>query len=336
MNFWQKLVKKKKPFFALAPMADVTDPVFRQVILKCGKPDVLWTEFVSVDGLSSNKGYKKLIRHLKFSKKEKPIVVQFFGTKPENFYKCAQLAVKLGFDGIDINMGCPVKKVAKQGAGAKLISNSELAKEIIIATKRGAGSGSSRIPVSVKTRIGFNKIDTKNWISEIIRAKPDAITVHGRTSKELSMVPAHWDEIAKATKLIKKAGIVAIGNGDVLSVGEGMDKAKRYGVDGIMIGRGIFQNPWVFSEGNFPKGIFDPALSDEKAPFSSERNKRIKLALYHLKLHEKFWGKERNYDNMKKFFKMYISGWEGAKELRMELMITKSATEAFTILTRTK
>jgi tRNA-dihydrouridine synthase len=321
MNFWQKLSNKKKPFFVLAPMADVTDAVFRQVVIKTGKPDVFYTEFTSVDGLCSNIGRRRLIKNLRFSKNEKPIVAQFFGTKPENFYVCAKLAKKLGFDGIDINMGCPDKKVERQGAGAKLILNPKLAREIIEATKRGAGA----LPVSVKTRIGFNEVITVKWIKEIIKAKPDAVIVHGRTRKELSLVPADWREIGKAAKIVKKAGIIAIGNGDVYSLDDGKNKAKKYGLDGIMIGRGIFQNPW----------IFNPKINLKDV----EPNVRIKLAIYHIKLFKRFWKDTRNYDNLKKFYKIYISGWPAcasrpsAKSLRTKLMNTSNIAEALSILT---
>src|SRR3989338_1390608 len=238
-NFWQKL---NRPFFILAPMADVTDSAFRQIILSCGKPDIFYTEFVSADGLCSEKGKLKLVPHLAFKKNERPIVTQFFGANPENFYKCAQIAVKLGFDGIDINMGCPDRKVLKQGGGAALILKPELAKEIIRETKRGADN----LPVSVKTRIGYNKIITEEWISHLIEAKPAAIILHGRTMKEMSKVPAHWDEIGKAGVLCRKAGIPIIGNGDIVTHAEGLEKAKQYDLDGIMVGRGIFHNPWFF------------------------------------------------------------------------------------------
>lgn len=312
MNIWQKIVKKKRPFFVLAPMADVTDSPFRQIISACGTPDLFYTEFISADGLASA-GYDRLIRHLKFSKKEKPIIAQFFSSNPENIYKAAKLAVKLGFDGVDINMGCPDKKIIKSGGGAALIKNFELAKEIILATKRGAG----KLPVSVKTRIGYSQIITEAWIGNIIKARPDAIIVHGRTMKEMSKVSCHWDEIAKAAKLIKKAGIVAIGNGDVLSIDEGTEKAKKYSLDGIMIGRGIFQNPWVFNKKIDPNDI--------------KPKDRIGLALRHIKLFKKFWGNDRNYDNLKKFYKIYISGWPGAKELRTRLMNTKNLAEAIKV-----
>jgi nifR3 family TIM-barrel protein len=315
INFWKQL---KKPFFILAPMADVTDMAFRQIVVETGKPDVLYTEFVSADGLASEKGRPKLLPHLKFGENERPIVAQFFGSKPENFYFCAKLAVELGFDGIDINMGCPAGKIVKQDSGSGLILNPKLAQEIIRETKQGAGD----LPVSVKTRIGYNTIVTEEWISQLIEAKPDAIIVHGRTMKEMSKVPAHWDEIEKAGKLCREAGIPIIGNGDVMNYAEGLEKAKQYNLDGIMIGRGVFSNPWIFDPS------VDPAL---KTP-----QERIALLTKHIENFVELWGTNKNFDVMKRFIKIYISGWPGAKELRDELMKIKSAPEILGFMTALK
>src|SRR3989344_3463014 len=314
-NFWQKL---NRPFFILAPMADVTDSAFRQIILSCGKPDIFYTEFVSADGLCSEKGKLKLVPHLAFKKNEKPIVAQFFGANPENFYKCAQLAVEFGFDGIDVNMGCPAGKIVKHDSGAGLILNPELAKEIVRETKRGAASAGWRMPVSVKTRIGYNKIITEEWISHLIEAKPDAIIIHGRTMKEMSKVPNHWDEIGKASILCKKAGIPIIGNGDVITYAEGIKKAEQYGLDGIMVGRGVFSNPWFFSQ---------DAENVEHTP-----NERINLLKHHVELFTELWGKDKHFDVMKKFFKVYIHGWDGAKELRAELMGSENKKDVMRII----
>ncbi len=310
-NFWQQL---KRPFFILAPMADVTDMAFRQIVVSCGKPDVLFTEFVSCDGLCSEKGRPKLLPHLAFSDNERPVVAQFFGSKPENFFKCAQLAKELGFDGIDINMGCPAGKIVKQDSGAGLILNPELAKEIIRETKRGAGG----LPVSVKTRIGYNKIITEEWISHLIEAGPAAIIIHGRTMKEMSKVPAHWDEIGKAAVLCRKAGIPIVGNGDVMSHAEGIEKASRYGLDGIMIGRGVFLNPW----------FFDPAVD----PASKTPRDKIALMKKHIGLFTQLWGSDKNFDVMKRFIKVYINDFDGAKELRAALMTVRRAEDIDGIL----
>ena len=310
-NFWGKL---KRPFFILAPMADVTDMAFRQIVATCGKPDVLFTEFVSCDGLCSEKGKPKLMPHLRFGENERPIVAQFFGANSENFYKCAQLAVELGFDGIDINMGCPAGKIVKQDSGAGLILNPKLAKEIIRETKCGANG----LPVSVKTRIGYNKIITEEWVSHLIEAEPAAIIIHGRTQKEMSKIAAHWDEISKAAVLCRKAGIPIVGNGDVASYKEGVEKAEQYGLDGIMVGRAIFSNPW----------FFDPAID----PATKTPEERIALMKNHIKLFTELWDTNKNFDVMKKFFKIYISGWEGAKELRTALMAAKNEEDISKVL----
>lgn len=295
-------------------MADVTDMAFRQIVVSCGKPDVLFTEFVSADGLCSEKGNPNLMPYLKFGDNERPIVAQFFGATPENFYKCAKLATELGFDGIDINLGCPAGKIVKRDSGAGLILNPELAKEIIYETKRGAGN----LPVSVKTRIGYDEIITEEWVSHLIEAGPAAIILHGRTQKEMSKVPAHWDEIGKAAVLCRKAGIPIIGNGDIMTYAQGVKKAEEYNLNGIMVGRGIFSNPW----------LFDPTID----PASKTKEERIALMRKHIKLFSELWGQDKNFDVLKKFFKIYISDWKGAKELRIELMNARSREQIEEVL----
>ena len=308
-NFWQKL---PNPFFVLAPMANVTDWAFRRIVAKCGRPDVFYTEFLSCDGILHDR--TKFEKELYFEKSEKPIVVQLFGSKPENFYKCAQLAVELGFDGIDINMGCPDRSVEKQGAGAALIKNHKLAKEIMKETKRGAGN----LPVSIKTRLGYNKIETKEWVSTLLETEPAAIIVHGRTRKEISSVPAHWDEIGLAKELAKDTQTLIVGNGDVVDLNDARQKAKNYNLDGIMVGRGIFANPWFFSEKVNIKEI--------------KPEQRIELLKEHLANFENLWGSNGKFDTIKKFFKVYISGFDGAKELRTKLMVAKNKQEVVDIL----
>ena len=296
----------------MAPMANVTDWAFRKIVAKCGRPDVFYTEFLSCDGIVYDK--TRFEKELYFEKSEKPIVVQFFGSKPENFYKCAQLAVELGFDGIDINMGCPDRSVEKQGAGAALIKNNKLAQKIIKETKRGAGN----LPVSVKTRLGYNKIETKEWVSTLLEMNPAALIIHGRTRKEMSSVPAHWDEISLAKELAKDTQTLIVGNGDVVDLNDARQKAKDYNLDGIMVGRGIFANPWFFNE-KVDIGEIKP-------------EQRIELMLEHIDNFLKLWSEGKNFDVMKKFFKVYISGWEGAKELRTKLMTTKNAKQVSDIL----
>lgn len=310
MNFWQKLAKERKPFFALAPMHDVTDIATRQMLVKYGKPDVLYTEFVACDGLMNNDGKKILMKTLRFMENEHPIVAQFFGAKPENFRECAKLAKELGFDGFEINMGCPDKSVVDQGAGAALMKNPKLAREIICAAKKGAGD----MPVSVKTRIGFNTKEIETWLPEILAEKPAAITIHGRTKKQAFGGSADWDAISQAVGIAKGSGVVVIGNGDVKSLKEGVLKAKKSGVKGVMAGRGIFGNPWFF---NRKIKIENVSLEE-----------RLSAMIEHAKIFQKELKGVKNYCVLKKHYATYASGFDGAKELRMELMKTKSAKEA--------
>jgi len=303
INFWTKL---KKPFAVLAPMENVTDYVFREIVSTyLPKPDVMFTEFTNVDALNSN-GFEKTIHRFKFSKNQKPIVAQIWGTNPENFYKSAQIAARFGFDGVDINMGCPVKAVIKIGACSALINNRPLVKEIVEATKKGA----KKIPISVKTRVGFKDIITEEWISFLLEQKIDALTIHGRTAKQLSDVPANWEEIAKAVKIKNKISprTIIIGNGDVKNQNDVKEKYNLYGVDGVMVGRGIFTNPWIFEKNEKKHGWED--------------YKRVLLK--HLELYDQ----TMHYDKLKKFFKMYINNFEGSRELRSKLMMTKNVEEA--------
>jgi len=293
----------------------VTDWAFRKIVAKCGRPDVFYTEFLSCDGILHDK--TRFEKELYFEKSEKPIIVQFFGSKPENFYKCAQLAVELGFDGIDINMGCPDRSVEKQGAGAALIKNHKLAQEIIKETKRGAGN----LPVSIKTRLGYNKIETRGWLPVLLETEPAALIIHGRTRKEMSKVPAHWDEIGIAAELAKDTETLIVGNGDVIDLNDARQKAKDYNLDGIMIGRGIFANPWFFNEN----------INIEKI----KPEQRIKLMVEHINLFLELWEEGENFDAMKKFFKVYISNWSGAKELRTKLMTVTNKQDVVDILAKT-
>jgi len=311
-GFWKKL---KKPIMATAPMANVTDEAFRQMFLKCGKPDVFWTEFVSAEGLLS-KGKDRLLVDLWHKKTEHPIVAQIFGAKPEQFEKTAAIIRKLGLDGIDINMGCPDKAVEKQGAGAALMKNPELARQIIRATKRGAG----KLPVSVKTRIGYGTSQIEEWISVLLKEKLAALIVHLRTRKEMSHAAAHWELAPKITALRNSysPGTIILGNGDIKTLADAREKTKKSGMDGAMIGRGILGNPWFFS-GRTP-----------------DVHERLARMIQHAELFEKIYRSDltkkdgilKSFDIMKKHFKAYAVGFNGAKELRVRLMETKTAGEA--------
>ncbi len=328
-NFWQTL---KKPFLILAPMEDVTDTVFRQIIAKCGRPDVIFSEFTSCEGAQSV-GQARVIHRLKFDKKEYPIVAQIWGVTPEDYYKTAKLIKELGFSGIDINMGCPVKKVIKMGACSALIKNPSLAKEIVEACKKGAGD----LPVSIKTRIGFNQIQTEEWIGFILeQCRPAALTIHGRTVKEESKVPCHWDEIEKVVILNNQIyqnqpenKPLIIGNGDIQTYQEAQEKAAQYNLDGIMIGRGVFKNPWIFNPQIAPTA--DGQLVNTVTGLAIIPKDRLELLLSHLDLWDKTWGENKNYAVLKKYFKIYIQGFAGSSELRSRLMETKNPAEALDI-----
>ena len=316
-GFWEN----SKPIFALAPMADVTDAAFRRIIAKYSRPfgpDAMWTEFVSCDGLCSD-GRSILLRDLRFTEAERPIVAQFFGAKPDNFYQCALLAQELGFDGIDINMGCPDKKVEKQNAGAALMRDHKLAQKIIVETKRGAGD----LPVSVKTRVGYDSDILDEWLPRLLETEPAAVTIHARTREEMSLVPARWESVARAVEIARRYDsspdrTKIIGNGDIASLSDAEKKVKQSGADGAMIGRGIFGNPWFFNK--------------EKDINSISIEEKLSVMLEHTFLFDELFKGEKNFDTMKKHYKAYIHGFNGARELRIKLMAARNADEVAQIV----
>jgi nifR3 family TIM-barrel protein len=313
MNFWKEL---DQPYFALAPMEDVTDTVFREVVLSTFHESplkILFTEFTNVDGLCHPVGREKVSHRLMVNASERKLlqekgvklVAQIWGNNPDKFYQATKmLTEEYQFDGIDINMGCPVKKVVKSKCCSALIQYPQLAKEIVKATQEA-----THLPVSVKTRIGFNHIQTEEWISHLLEVNPAAITIHGRIQKQLSDGEANWEEIAKAVQL--NSDIPIIGNGDVISVADGMQKANETGVNGLMIGRGIFNNPWMFAENQ-----------------DIDTTQRLQLIRKHIQLFESTWRKTKNPNILKRFFKIYINGFTGASTLRNSLM-TASGYEDF-------
>lgn len=313
MGFWDTLPDS---FVVLAPMADVTDIAFRNIIAKYsrmgekgGGPHVFYTEFVAADGLAHPEAREKLLHQLRFSEQEHPIVAQIFSNNPEHMEAAARLCRELGFDGIDINMGCPERNICKQGAGSALIQTPELAQEIIHATKRGAGD----LPVSVKTRVGWTRNEIQTWIPAILDCDVAAIILHGRTRKVMSKVPANWDWIKEAADIVKASGKPTkfVGNGDVVSLNQADEYAKKYGVDGVMVARGIFGNPWFFDR--------------EKKMVSVEE--KLTVMLEHTKLFIQELGGIKNFQVMKKHYKAYVSGFDGAKELRIKLMEAETYDE---------
>jgi nifR3 family TIM-barrel protein len=314
LGFWAKI---NKPAMVIAPMADVTDAAFRRVIAEKGKPDVTWTEFVSADGLAlaPEEGRQKLLKDLIYSEAERPIVAQFFTSTPENMKKAAMLARELGFDGIDINMGCPAKVINRQDAGACLIKTPEVAAEMIRAAKEGAGD----LPVSVKTRIGYNKVELETWLPILLKEEPAVITIHARTAKEMSKVPARWEFVKRAVEIRNEMNsqTLIFGNGDVKNIEEAHERVEETGCDGVMIGRGIFGNPWVF-----------------KAGYSPDLKEKLETLVKHTNLYEEILGDTKSFAIMKKHFKAYVNGFDGASELRAHLMEAKDAKEVGEIVSK--
>jgi len=344
-NFWQDLKRQKldagknaEPILVMAPMADVTDYAFRKMFAKYGKPDVMWTEFVSADGLAlaPEDGRDKLMHDFDFNPQtERPIIAQIFSSNPQYMKEAAKLVESLGFDGVDINMGCPVKKIVNQLSGSAMIKYPERAIEVIKATMDGAPS----LPVSVKTRLGYNHDQLEEWLPILLTGKvngkdvvqdyqaPKLITLHARTQKDLSKVPARWDRIARAVEirdeiqsdLPKEERTLIFGNGDVHSVKDAFEKFNATGCDGVMIGRGIFGKPWMFNKKYWE--------SDSELTLKQ----RLKILVEHAEAFDKYVG-HKNFAVMRKHFKAYVEGFDGAKELRVELMETKNAEEVKDII----
>ena len=312
-NFWLEL---PKPFTVLAPLDGVTDIVFRQMIVRIGRPDVLFTEFTSTEGIVSTKGRNNVMQNLLFKPNEQPVVAQIWGTDPEKFYKTAQLVREMGFAGIDINMGCPDRTVIKNGACSGLIKNHTLTAEIIQATKEGAGD----LPLSVKTRIGFHEEKIEEWIGFLLQQDLSALSVHLRTVGEMSKVPAHWELMPKIKELRDTVSpqTILIGNGDIRSLSEVEEKYKEYGCEGFMIGRGIFSNPWIFNK----------SVNHEEIAI----NERLNLYLEHIKLFEETWEGKKNPAIIRKFCKTYINNFEGASATREKMMQTSSLQELVEVI----
>ena len=303
MSFWEQF---QPGFTCLAPMEGVTDIVFRQVVAKAGRPDIFFTEFTNVDSYASEKGRDNALERFRYLPEEQPVVAQIWGKDPEHFETTAKGLKELGYQAVDINMGCPDRHVVANGGGSALIRTPELAQEIIRSTKKAG------LPVSVKTRLGYTYPEEyKDWLPVILAEKPSALTVHLRTKKEMSKVDAHFelvpdivklrDEISPRTKLII--------NGDILTPKQGQ-KFIEQGVDGIMIGRGVFQNPFCF----------------EKAPREHSRAELIELLNYHLDLHEKY--QTMTFEPLKRFFKIYINNFPGAAAIRAKLMESHELQDA--------
>jgi tRNA-dihydrouridine synthase len=324
LNFWKDI---DKPIFALAPMEDVTDTVFREIVLGISNPQylhVLFTEFTSTDGLCHPVGKDKVSHRFFVNESERTIlkelgvklVVQIWGADPEKFNRVSRmLTEEYDFDGIDINMGCPVRKIVKNVTCSALIGYPEQAKEIIRATQEG-----THLPVSVKTRTGLKQHMTETWIPEVLSTRPDAMILHGRTQKMMSEYPADWNEILKARELRDELApeTVFLGNGDLFSMDDCQKRIAESGVDGVMIGRGIFKDPWIF---NLPASELT-------------LNSKLEVLQKHTELYVNTWGPEKNFNILKRFFKIYINGFYGAAELRAKLMDANNLEDVINVLAK--
>ena len=310
-NFWAEL---PKPFFVLAPMEDVTDVVFRHVVAEAGAPDVYFTEFTNSESYCHPNGIESVRGRLTFTEDEQPIVAHIWGDNPENFRKMSVDLAEMGYKGIDINMGCPVPNVAGRGKGSGLILRPEVAAELVQAAKAGG------IPVSVKTRLGYKEIEEwKEWLTHILKQDIANLSIHLRTRKEMSAVPAHWNLIPEIKALrdeIAPNTLLTI-NGDILDREMGLELVEKYGVDGVMIGRGIFKNPFAFEK-----------EKKEHTPLE-----HLNLLRLQLDLQDQYADKlPRSMSGLHRFFKIYVKGFRGAAELRASLMNTKSTAEVRALL----
>ena len=310
-NFWREL---PRPFFVLAPMEDVTDVVFRHVVSEAGRPDVFFTEFTNTESFCHPEGVHSVRGRLTFTEDEQPIVAHIWGDKPEHFREMSIGMAEMGFKGIDLNMGCPVPNVATKGKGSGLIQRPETAAEIIQAAKAGG------LPVSVKTRLGYSDIDEwRDWLTHVFEQDIANLSIHLRTRKEMSKVDAHWEligEIKKVRDAIAPNTLLTI-NGDIPDRKTGLELAEKYGIDGVMIGRGIFQNPYAF----------------EKEPKEHTSEELLGLLRLHLDLFDKYTKEEpRQFKPLRRFFKVYVRGIKGASELRHQLMSTSTTDEVRTLL----
>ena len=310
-NFWNEL---PRPFFILAPMEDVTDIVFRHVVSEAARPDVFFTEFTNTESFCHPEGIHSVRGRLTFSEDEQPMVAHIWGDKPEQFKEMSFGLADMGFKGIDLNMGCPVANVAKKGKGSGLILRPERAAEIIQAAKAGG------LPVSVKTRLGYYNIEEwKEWLRHVFKQDIANLSIHLRTRKEMSKVDAHWELIEAIKEMrdeVAPQTLLTI-NGDIPDRQKGMELATKYGIDGVMIGRGIFHNPFAF----------------EKEPREHTTKELLDLFRLHLELFEKYSNEEtQQFKSLRRFFKIYVRGIRGASELRHQLMSTETVDEARALL----
>ena len=362
-TFWKNLAQ---PIIGLAPMDGVTDAAFRAITARHGRPDLSFTEFTSVDRIVS--GYDPDLAELRYSETERPVIAQVFGTDPESFYQTAHLICELGFDGIDINMGCPSKTVARTGAGAGLIRTPDRAREILRRTRQGisdwaAGQSIGQIglpasvmedvrrakaawfghppdslldaprktiPVSLKTRLGYDRIVIEDWIPSLLSESPAAITLHGRTLAQNYSREADWEAIARAAEIVRGSGTLILGNGDIRSAATAVRRIRETGVHGVLVGRAAMGNPWIFT---LSDAIRTAVRSGQTPPtdLSISVVEKLAVALEHAAFFEQYRGK-LSFRNVRKFLAAYCSGFPNASELRQHLVRVENLQEVETIL----
>ncbi|MGH7825531.1 MAG: tRNA dihydrouridine synthase [Candidatus Binatia bacterium] len=354
-NFWKTI---DRPIIGLSPMDGVTDASFRFITAKHGGPDVVFTEFVNVE--TAFYAPDTLIKDLTYSEIERPVVAQIYGHTPEMFYKVAHIVCELGFDGLDINMGCPAKKVAAKGSGAALILNPELARSIIRSAKQGidhwlAGQTLNdlninpdlidkirasnrlrtgleppprrfRIPVSVKTRIGYDKVVVDEWIGTLLEEGLSVISVHGRTLKQGYKGDADWGAVARAADLARNSPTLILGNGDLRDMRDVYRRVPETGVDGVLLGRSAQGNPWIFRiKEQVKEALRSSAVVDlRQRPLTLLE--RFRVILEHSHHFEKHWGPQ-SFAGMRKHLAWYCHSSPGAAELRSRMVRTNSVGE---------
>lgn len=362
MNFWPEI---PKPIIALSPMDGVTDAPYRYITAKHGKPDIHFTEFTNVEGLARNASV--MLDDFIYSEIERPIVAQIYGSEPQSFYKIAVVVCALGFDGIDINMGCPARKVASRGCGAGLIRQPALAKKIVRAVKQGVKDwvdgispenlglkmrmlrrmgemnrlrtggrdwATRRIlPVSVKTRLGYDQVVIEDWVRHLLEVEPAAISIHGRTLKQMYTGRADWEAIARATEIIGPSGALVLGNGDLNEPRDIVEKIKMSGVDGVLLGRGALGNPWIFQQKDKIKKILGGWTEDGLFQKSgTEASRRFEVLLEHARYFETVKGVKR-FPAMRKHFGWYCKGLPQAAKLRNQMCQTSNSEQVREVIT---
>ncbi len=357
MHFWHRI---EKPIVGLSPMDGVTDASFRRVAARYGRPDLCMTEFTSVEAICC--GADGFVRDLSYGDYERPVLAQIYGRTPEAFYRVAHIVCDLGFDGLDINMGCPAKNVANKGCGAGLILNPELAVAIIRAARRGlrdwaAGqrledvglapdvlervrhmnrgriSPATRklIPLSVKTRVGYDKVAVDEWIPVLLGEGPAAISLHGRTLKQMYRGLADWEAIHRAVELARDLPTLILGNGDLKSMSDAVERIRQTGVDGVLLGRGAMGNPWVFRDKQWAKDTLAGISSPGGAGLDVSREERTRVLLEHSRHFESLWG-ERRFPAMRKHLAWYCKGFRGAAQWRARMVRARNAEEVARIV----